>query len=581
MLTGQRNMWCAAVCNCNRRQVSSGHNALGKSLTTLLPWANGVTWNLVSSFQTWLFCEAWNCTLYPHSQRTVSTIQIQQAANPLHLYIWYLNGMSSANVWNFNGISNKNSGFIVFLASMFTFFAETQNRTSSTNLPQNSIGYIIGYTSSFSFSPLTPSLGWVVSSLNRSCILRSYVDLYSIIVFLCVSYSSVPRHAMVSEKHQNCGNWLVTSPWRVSPSCSNSQNTVCVKVHIIRVYGSLYERRRRASTRHSTTRWQRSSWRFCIDDHEHTSAFLVYVDDFLAAEPRPPSQSLLDQLLRLWKGSAPDFSEEKRGRCWCVKILGLRHRVGTRARGWYISKLHLCLLAWDVLWLSERKAHTRWTWDILSQTWKRDHAPILRLVGVLLWKSLRTRPDISWAVTRITRVDERQARICLRHVAQYLHWAPHLALFYEPVRRASWDCYADASWSPEGDYSHQTVALRYGTNLIAWQSQRQSLVSLSSAEAELIAAVWGNRLGLSWYRKLQEMTLTRPAYTIQCDNATVAQLSQQLSASKTRTRHVNVDESFLITTSFGSAWKCKVVCPDEPSTTLEWSWRLGLIQKQT
>ena len=48
---------------------------------------------------------------------------------------------------------------------------------------------------------------------------------------------------------------------------------------------------------------------------------------------------------------------------------------------------------------------------------------------------------------------------------------------------------ADASWAPEGDYSNQAVAIYLGSNLVAWQSQRQSLVALSSAEAEFIASV--------------------------------------------------------------------------------------------
>ena len=58
---------------------------------------------------------------------------------------------------------------------------------------------------------------------------------------------------------------------------------------------------------------------------------------------------------------------------------------------------------------------------------------------------------------------------------------------------------------PEGDYSHQAVAIYLGTNLVAWQSQRQSLVALSSAEAELIASVWGSRLALSLCGQLNEM----------------------------------------------------------------------------
>ena len=57
-----------------------------------------------------------------------------------------------------------------------------------------------------------------------------------------------------------------------------------------------------------------------------------------------------------------------------------------------------------------------------------DHTPVLRLVGVLLWVPLRTRPDISWAVAKITRLatsDEARARVCIRHVAQYLRWTLH------------------------------------------------------------------------------------------------------------------------------------------------------------
>ena len=120
--------------------------------------------------------------------------------------------------------------------------------------------------------------------------------------------------------------------------------------------------------------------------------------------------------------------------------------------------------------------------------------------------SLRTRPDIAWAVARITRLassDEGPARVCIRHVAQHLRWTFRFAFFCQPVQDLQWHCYTDVSWAPEGDYSHQAVATYLGSNLVAWQSQRQSLVALSSAEAELIASVFGNRLALSLYGQLQ------------------------------------------------------------------------------
>ena len=100
-----------------------------------------------------------------------------------------------------------------------------------------------------------------------------------------------------------------------------------------------------------------------------------------------------------------------------------------------------------------------------------------------------------------------------------------------------------ASWSPQGDYSHQAVATYLGTNLVAWQSQRQSLVAGAGAEPELIASVWGNHpaLSLSLNGQLSEMILSKPAYITYRDNA----VAQQLSASKTPTRRLSMRVSSL------------------------------------
>ena len=75
---------------------------------------------------------------------------------------------------------------------------------------------------------------------------------------------------------------------------------------------------------------------------------------------------------------------------------------------------------------------------------------------------------------------------------------------------------------------------------------KDSLLSLCRVqEAELIASVWGNRLALSLYGQLMEMMLDKPTYITYCDNAAVVQLTQQLSASKTRTRHLSMRASWL------------------------------------
>ena len=300
----------------------------------------------------------------------------------------------------------------------------------------------------------------------------------------------------------------------------------------------------------------------------HLAAILVYVDDFLAAGPRQVLQPLLTQLLHVWKGSNPDFLGREPGDVDTLRFLGLDIELGEQEGTWLVhqqSYIHAFLQEMFGDYLKDRRTpgepdsysnkpeHHAHKARVKHPVLRPDqdpleHTPILRLVGVLLWVSLRTRPDISWAVAKITRLassDESRARVCVKHVAQYLKWTLHFALFYEPVTDRKWHCYTDASWSPEGDYSHQAVAIYYDTNLVAWQSQRQSLVALSSAEAELIASVWGNRLALSLYGQLMEMILDKPTYITYCDNAAVVQLTQQLSASKTRTRHLSMRASWL------------------------------------
>ena len=206
------------------------------------------------------------------------------------------------------------------------------------------------------------------------------------------------------------------------------------------------------------------------------AAILVYVDDFLAAGPREVLQPLLNQLLHVWKGSNPDFLGREPGDVDTLRFLGLDIELGEQEGTWLVhqeSYIHAFLQdVWgtnlkivthqeepDSYSTNAHKARVKHP-ALRPDQDPLEHTPILRLVGVLLWVSLRTRPDISWAVPRITRLassDESRARVCVKHVAQYLKWTLHFALFYEPVTDRKWHCYTDASWSPEGDYSHQPL----------------------------------------------------------------------------------------------------------------------------
>ena len=72
-------------------------------------------------------------------------------------------------------------------------------------------------------------------------------------------------------------------------------STVLGKVHIIPVFGLLL-----------TVRLPMTDITV-FGEHKHVAAFLVYVDDFLAAGPREILQALLTRLLDMWKGNNPYF----------------------------------------------------------------------------------------------------------------------------------------------------------------------------------------------------------------------------------------------------------------------------------
>ena len=71
-------------------------------------------------------------------------------------------------------------------------------------------------------------------------------------------------------------------------------------------------------------------------EHEHAAAFLVYVDDFLAAGPRDVLQPILTRLLDMWKGSNPDFLGRQPGPC--DFLVSTFNWVQKRAQGLYINR---------------------------------------------------------------------------------------------------------------------------------------------------------------------------------------------------------------------------------------------------
>ncbi len=172
-----------------------------------------------------------------------------------------------------------------------------------------------------------------------------------------------------------------------------------------------------------------------------------------------------------------------------------------------------------------------------------------------MWIAFRTRPDICWAVTRISRSTksgesmqeiEDRARTQIKHILQYLAVTWNWCLTVKPHDQLSrLTIVSDASLAPSGGKSHEGVTIFNGPNLIFWRSGRQSLTALSSCEAELVGMVSAVHHGINLLLSLGEMTQIAPSATVMNDNAAAIELARSGPNASFRTRFISMRAHFV------------------------------------
>lgn len=127
-------------------------------------------------------------------------------------------------------------------------------------------------------------------------------------------------------------------------------------------------------------------------------------------------------------------------------------------------------------------------------------------VGSLLYLSIWTRPDITYAVSNVAKFCSNPSKehwTAVKRIMRYLKGTMNYGLWYD--RSSSDECvgYSDADWA--GDINDRKSTSGYmfqiGGTAISWRSKKQSCVALSTAEAEYMAlasaaqeAIWMQQL---------------------------------------------------------------------------------------
>ena len=119
--------------------------------------------------------------------------------------------------------------------------------------------------------------------------------------------------------------------------------------------------------------------------------------------------------------------------------------------------------------------------------------PYRELVGSLIFVSTVSRPDITYATSYLSQFldkPKRSAWIEAKRVLRYLNNTMDLGLTYTKSKEGIAETYSDADWANDKQdrKSISGCVSLYCGNTIAWFSRKQLCVSLSTAEAEYVAA---------------------------------------------------------------------------------------------
>ena len=172
------------------------------------------------------------------------------------------------------------------------------------------------------------------------------------------------------------------------------------------------------------------------------------------------------------------------------------------------------------------------------------------IIGSIMYAMLGTRPDIAFAVTRLSKFASNPSQQHLnyaRYILKYLQGTKEYALCYDGASNSGLIAYSDSDWAEDRDDRHSTSGFIFmmANCVVSWASRRQPTVSLSSTEAEYKAASDTCRQ-LAWLRNFGgELGDNMTAPTPLClDNQGSIFLAVNPAVDR-RTKHIEIRYHFI------------------------------------
>jgi len=178
-----------------------------------------------------------------------------------------------------------------------------------------------------------------------------------------------------------------------------------------------------------------------------------------------------------------------------------------------------------------------------------DSTQFRRIIGALQYLNL-TRPDLSFAINKLSQFMHKPTSLLLKHLKRLLRYLKNTINFGIMLQTPSTTnllAYTDADWGGNADdrTSTSTYIIFLEGNPMSWLSKKQKTVARSSTEAEY-RAVATSTTEIMWLTNLlKELGITRSAPPkIMCDNIAATYLCYNL-VLHSRMKHISLDYHFV------------------------------------
>jgi ribonuclease HI len=179
---------------------------------------------------------------------------------------------------------------------------------------------------------------------------------------------------------------------------------------------------------------------------------------------------------------------------------------------------------------------------------RMKNTPYREAVGSLMYAAIATRPDIAYAVSALSQFLDNPGNAhwqAVKHVLHYLIGTKSHELTYGGERH-DLEGYTDADGAmQEHRHAVSGYAFIMDGGAVSWSSKKQELVTLSTAEAEYVAATHAAKEAIWLCQLLSDIHPSAPTcIPLHCDNQAAIKLATD-DNYHARTKHIDVRYRFI------------------------------------